>query len=172
MGTAKTGMPKLGRELAKAAEAKGFLYSDEPVQADGLTSAFRYFEAIADYEEADRVLLKTTRARPEDLRFFETVWSIDSSRYRQIDSGTGSREPYNSPPTFRQELAKVASANADRLMKAEEKDAQGLTGNIAELSKAAAQSLQKLKNASLWMKFLPGEDSLLKIERNSEAMPS
>lgn len=158
MGKAKTGMPKLGRELAKAAEAKGFLYSDEPVRTDGRTSAFRYFETIADYEEANRVLLKTIRARPEDLRFFETVWSIDSSRYRQIDSSTGSREPYNSPPTFRQELAKVASANADRLMKAEEKDSQGLTGNIAELSKATAQSLQKLKNASLWMKFLPGED--------------
>jgi hypothetical protein len=158
MGKAKANMPKLGRELAKAAEAKGSLYSDEPVRVDGRTSAFRYFEAIVDYQEANRVLLKAVRAKPEDLRFFETVWNIDSSRYGQVDSDTGSRQPYNSPPAFRQELVKVASANADRLMKAEEKDARGLAGNITELSKATAQSLQKLRIASLWMKFLPGED--------------
>jgi hypothetical protein len=52
----------------------------------------------------------------------------------------------------------VASANADRLMKAEEKDAQGLTGNIGELGKASTQSIEKLRVASLWMKYLPGGD--------------
>ena len=48
--------------------------------------------------------------------------------------------------------------NADRLMKAEEKDAQGLTGNIGELGKASTQSLEKLRSAALWMKYLPGGD--------------
>ena len=155
---AKANMAKLGRELAKAAETKDFLYSDEPVRVDGQTSAFRYFDAIADYQEANRVLLKAVRAKPEDLRFFETAWNIDHSRYRQADASNGSRQPYTSPPAFRQELAKVASANVDRLMKAEDKDARGLTGNIAELSAATAQSLQKLRSASLWMTYLPGGD--------------
>jgi len=43
-------------------------------------------------------------------------------------------------------------------MKAEEKDAKGLTGNIGELGKASSQSIEKLRSASLWMKFLPGGD--------------
>jgi hypothetical protein len=157
-GKAKANMPKLGRDLAKSAEAKGALYSGEPMRADGQTSAFRYFETIGDHQEANRVLLKAVQAKPDDLRLFETAWNIDNNRYSPVDSNTGSRAPYSSPATFRQELAKVAITNADRLMKSEEKDAQGLTGNIGELGKATAQSLEKLRRASLWMKYLLGGD--------------
>lgn len=158
VGKARANMPKLGRALAKTAESNGILYSPEPVQADGRTSAFQYFEAIGDYQEANRVLLKAVQTKPDDLRLFETAWNIDTGRYGPIDADTGLRQPYNSPPAFRQELTKVASANVDRLMKAEEKDAQGLTGNIVELSQSTAQSLEKLRSASRWMKYLPGGD--------------
>lgn len=158
MGKAKANLPKLGRDLAKAAETKGALYSGEPIRADGQTSAFRYFEVIGDRQGASRVLLKAVQPKPDDLRLFETAWNIDNNRYGPVDPNTGARQPYNSPPVFRQELAKVASANADRLMKAEEKDAQGLKGTIVELGKASSQSLEKLRSASLWMKFLPGGD--------------
>ncbi len=157
-GNAKANMPKLGRDLAKTAETKGALYSAEPVRADGQTSAFQYFEAIGDHPEANRVLTKAVQTKPDDLRLFEAAWNIDNGRYGPVDPSTGSRQPYNSPPMFRQELTKVASANADRLMKAEEKDAKGLTGNIGELGKASSQSIEKLRSASLWMKFLPGGD--------------
>ncbi|MDH5700373.1 MAG: hypothetical protein OEZ41_10480 [Nitrospirota bacterium] len=157
-GKAKANMPKLGRDLAKAAEAKGALYSGEPVRADGQTSAFRYFETIGDQHEANRVLLKAVQEKPNDLRLFETAWNIDNNRYGPVDPNTGSRASYSSPPAFQQALRKVASANADRLMKAEEKDTQGLTGNIGELGKATAQSLEKLRSASLWMKYLPSGD--------------
>jgi hypothetical protein len=144
--------------LAKAAETKGTLYSNDQVRADGQTSAFRYYEAIGDHQEANRVLLKAVHVKPEDLHLFETAWNIDNNRYGSVDPTTGSRQPYSSPPAYRQELTNVASANADRLMKAEEKAAQGLTGNIGELNMASTQSLEKLRNASLWMKFLPGGD--------------
>lgn len=158
MEKSKATMPKLGRALAKAAEAKGALYSADSVRADGQTSAFRYYEAIGDHLEANRVMLKAVQSKPEDLRLFEVAWNIDNGRYGPVDPTTGSRQPYNSPPPFRQELVKAASINADRLMKAEEKDAQGLTGNIGELGKASTQSIEKLRSASLWMKYLPGGD--------------
>ncbi|OQW37656.1 MAG: hypothetical protein A4E19_13360 [Nitrospira sp. SG-bin1] len=157
MGNAKANLSKLGRDLAKASEAKGALYSGEPVRADGQTSAFRYYEAIGDYHEANRVLLKAVQANPEDLRLFETAWNIDNGRNGPAEHN-GSKQPFNSPPAFRQELAKVATATADRLMKAEEQDAHGLTGNIGNLSKATTQSLEKLGRAALWMKYLPGGD--------------
>ncbi len=156
IGKAKANLPTLGRELAKSAERNGVLYSSEPVRADGQTSAFRYFETIGDHQEANRVLLKAVQSKPDDLRLFETAWDIDTDRRGSSDSGTGSRPPYHSPPGFRQNLTKVASANADRLMKAEERDAQGLTGGINECAQASMQSLEKLKRASLWMKYLPG----------------
>ncbi len=158
MEKSKATMPKLGRALAKAAEAKGALYSADPVRADGQTSAFRYYESIGDHLEANRVMLKAVQSKPEDLRLFEAAWNIDNGRYGLIAPGTGTRQPYNSPPPFRQELVKAASINADQLMKAEEKDAQGLTGNIGELGKASTQSIEKLRSASLWMKYLPGGD--------------
>ncbi len=148
---AKANLPKVGRDLAKSAEAKGALYP-------GHTSAFGYFEAIGDYQEANRVTLKAIQAKPDDLRLFETAWNIDNGRRGPADSKTGERMPYNSPPAFRQELAKVASANADRLMKAEEKDAAGLTGSLVEVGTASMRSLEKLRMAALWMKYLPGGD--------------
>lgn len=154
----KTNIPKLGRDLAQAAEAQGALYSAEPVRATGQTTAFRYYEALSDHQEANRVLLKVVHAKPDDLRLFETAWNIDNGRYGPVDPTTGSRQPYSSPPAFRQELTKVAVMNADRLMKAEERDAQGLTGNIGELGKASTQSIEKLRSAALWMKYLPGGD--------------
>lgn len=155
---AKANIPRLGRDLAQAAETKGALYSSDAIRADGQTSAFRYYETIGDHQEANRVLLKAVQGTPEDLRLFQTAWNIDNGRYGPADPTTGSRQPYSSPPAFQRELAKVASTNADRLMKAEEKDAQGLTGNIGELGKASMQSIEKLRSAALWMKYLPGGD--------------
>ena len=155
---AKANLPMLGRDLAKAAETQGALYSTDPKRLDGQATAFRYYEAIGDHQEANRVVLKAVQARPDDLRVFEKAWNIDNGRYGPADPSTGSRQPYSSPPAFRQELTKVASTNADRLMKAEEKDAQGLTGNIGELGKASAQSLEKLRSAALWMQYVPGGD--------------
>lgn len=155
---AKTNLPKLGRDLAKAAEAKGLLYSKEPVGTGGKTSAFAWFEASGDYNEANRVTLKAVHAKSDNLEFFKTAWEVDQHRYGPRDPKTGEQKPYASPAAYRQELQKIASANADRLMKAEEKDAQGLSGDINAVGMATMHSLEKLKKASDWMKFLPDGD--------------
>jgi hypothetical protein len=159
---AKANVSKLGRELAKAAEAKGFLYSHEPVRADGRTSAFRYFEAIGDFNEANRVMLKAVHAKSDDLTLFETAWGVDRSRGGPRDPKTGESQPHVSPPAYLQELRHIASNNAGQLMKAEEKDAQGLSGGMQEVMKASMGSLEKLRKASYWMKFLPNGDKLAK----------
>ena len=122
---AKANLPKLGRDLAKAAEAKGLLYSSEPVRADGRTSAFRYFEAMGEYTEANRVMLKAAQVKSDDLALFKAAWGVDNGRYGPRDPKSGEQQPYGSPPAYRQELEKIASVNADRFMKAEEKNAQG-----------------------------------------------
>lgn len=154
---AKANIPKLGRELAKAAEAKGVFYSKEPVRADGQTSAFRYYEAIGDFIEANRVMLKAVHAQPENMELFQTAWDADEGRQVR-DPKTGNDNRYTSPPAYRQELQKVASANADKWMKAEEKDAPGLSGSSSAANVATMSSLEKLKKASDWMKFLPDGD--------------
>lgn len=159
---AKANVSKLGRELAKAAEAKGFLYSHEPVRADGRTSAFRYFEAIGDFNEANRVMLKAVHAKPDDPTLFETAWGIDRGRRGLRDPKTGEIQPHVSPPAYHEELRHVASANADQLMKAEETDAKGLSGGAQDVMKASMGSLEKLVKASAWMKFLPNGDKLAK----------
>lgn len=153
---ARANATKLGRELAKAAEAKGLLYSNESLRSDGQTSAFRYFESIGDYSEANRVMLKAVQAKPDDLTMFRAAWGVDQGRVGPPDPNTDVRPPYTSPASYRQELQKIASANADRLMKAEEKDAQGFSGGATDVALAAAKSLEKLRTAAEWMKFLPG----------------
>lgn len=159
---AKANVPKLGRELAKAAEAKGFLYSHEPVRADGRTSAFRYFEAIGDFSEANQVMLKAVHAKPDDPTLFETAWGVDRGRRGPRDPKTGETQPHVSPPAYQEELRHIASTNADQLMKAEETDAKGLSGSAQEAMKASMGSLEKLVKASAWMKFLPNSDKLAK----------
>ncbi|MBI5410983.1 MAG: hypothetical protein HZA21_03225 [Nitrospirae bacterium] len=155
---AKANLPKLGRDLAKAAEVKGLLYGKEPLGTDGKTSAFAWFEAIGDFTEANRVMLKVVHAKSDDLEFFKAAWDVDRNRYGPRDPKTGEQKPSASPAAYRQELQKIASANADRLMKAEEKDAQGLSGGMQEVMKASTGSLEKLRKASEWMKFLPDGD--------------
>lgn len=159
---AKANVSKLGRELAKAAEAKGFLYSHEPVRADGRTSAFRYFEAIGDFNEANRVMLKAVHAKSEDLTLFETAWGVDQGRRGSRDPKTGEIQPHVSTPAYHEELRHLASTNADQLMKVEETDAKGLSGSMQEVMKASTGSLEKLRKASVWMKFLPNGDKLAK----------
>jgi hypothetical protein len=153
----RAALPRLARDLAKAAEARGLLSNKEPLGTDGKTAAFAWLEASGDYNEANRVMLKAAHAKSDDLEFFKTAWDVDQRRYTG-DSKTGERKPYASPAAYRQELQKIASANADRLMKAEEKDAQGLAGNVAAVATATMNSLDRLKKASEWMKFLPDGD--------------
>ncbi len=168
---ARTNMTKLGRDLAAKAEAKGLLYSNEPVavkageqrRANERASAFAWFEAIHEYNEANRVMLKAVHAKSDDLKIFEAAWDVDRSRYGPRDPKTGEQNPYASPAAYRQELQKVAAANADRLMKAEEKDAQGLSGDINAVGMATMHSLEKLRKASGWMKFLPDGDKSTKM---------
>ncbi len=155
---ARASLPKLGRDLAKAAEAKGLLYSKEPVGTDGKTSAFAWLEASGDYNEANRVMLKVVHAKSDNLELFKTAWEVDRSRHGPRDLKTGEQKPYVSPAAYRQELQKIASANADRLMKTEEKDAAGLSGSSTDVGMATMHSLEKLKKASDWMKFLPNGD--------------
>ncbi len=163
----RSALPKLGRDLAKAAEAKGLLYSkapaieivgDKPPRVTENASAFAWLEASGDYNEANRVMLKAVHAKSDDLEFFKTAWDVDGSRHGPRDPKTGEPNPYASPVAYRQELQKIASANADRFMKAEEKDAQGLSGSSTDVGMATMHSLEKLRKASDWMKFLPNGD--------------
>lgn len=172
---AKANLPKLGRDLAKAAEAKGLLYSTGPfytvvgekevqgqivkrgtMRINERVSAFQYYEAIGDNAAADQVMLKAARAKSEDLDFFKTAWGKAENRSGPRDPKTGESKPYVPPPAYRQELQKIASVNADRFMKAEEKDAAGLSGSAGAVGIATANSLDKLRKAAEWMKFLPG----------------
>ena len=160
LSRAKTGVPKLGRDLAKAAEAKGLWYSADPVRGDGQTSAFRYYDAIGDYADANRVMMKALQAKQDDLTLFTAAWGVDQGRSGAPDPNTGERQPYVSPPAYRQDLQKMASATADRLMKAEEQDAKGLSGSAVAVATATTQSLEKLRTAAGWMKFLPAGDKM------------
>lgn len=173
----RAALPKLARDVAKAAEAKGLLYSKEPIytvvgakEKDGVivdpgvrranerASAFAWLEASGDYNEANRVMLKAAHAKSDNLEFFKTAWDVDRYRPGSQDPKTGETKPYASPPAYRQELQKIASVNADRFMKAEEKDAAGLSGNANDVGMATMNSMDKLRKASEWMKFLTGGD--------------
>jgi hypothetical protein len=179
----RAALPKLARDVAKAAEAKGLLYSKEPIyavargqgqrgnvpeeggevvyaprHANERASAFAWLEASGDYNEANRVMLKVAHAKSDDLKVFQTAWDVDQHRPTSQDPKTGETKPYVSPQAYRQELQKIASVNADRFMKAEEKDAAGLTGSANDVGMATMNSMDKLRKASEWMKFLTGGD--------------
>ncbi len=163
---ARANMGNVGRDLAAKAESKGVLYSSEPIavragegrRANQGASAFAWLEAIRDYPEANRVMLKAVQAKSDDLSLFKAAWNVDQGRYGPRDPETGNSLPYASPSAYRQTLERTATANADRLMKAEEKDAQGLTGSLGDVGVATAKSLEKLRTAAEWMKYLPGGD--------------
>lgn len=156
-------IPKLGKELAAAAEAKGLLYSAADLRTDGTTSAFRYYEAIGEFLEANRVMLKAVKHSPDDVTLFEAAWNVDGQRQYARDPNTGDPKPFTSPSSYRQELERSAAAAADRLLKAEDKDAAGLTGNMTVLATAAASSMTKLEQAATWLKHTSGGDKPVRL---------
>jgi hypothetical protein len=171
---AKTGqaLPKLGRDLAAKAEAQGRLYSRDAIytnsgesrKANERASAFAWLEASNQFREADQVMLKAVRAKPDDLELFKAAWTIDqlSGKRTWHQAKTGAEERYTAPPSYRQELEKTASANVAKLMAAEEKDAAGLSADLATMSTSSTKSLAKLRTAAAWMEFLPGGDGPVK----------
>jgi hypothetical protein len=144
---------KLGRDAAAKAEAAGLFYNGEMARGGGgKASAFAWFEEIKAFADADRVMLKAVRAKPDDYGLFKTAWDL-GGRERPTDG-----KPYKSPAGYRQELEKSAAAAADRVMKAEEKDAAALSGSAMAVGVATGSSLKKLETAAAWMKFTPGGD--------------
>ena len=109
------------------------------------------------------MILKAAQAQSDDLALFKAAWSVDNGSYGPRDPKSGDRQPYISPPAYRQEPQKIASVNADGYMKAEEKDAQGLSGGAAEVAKSTRGSLENLRKAADWMKFLPNGDKPAKV---------
>ena len=152
---ARANLPKLGQELAAKAEADGVLYSKEPPRANGKTSAFAWFEASGNFAEADRVMLKAVHAKPEDMELFKAAWNVDS-----LSGGRGS---YKASAAYRQELEKLATTSAAKLMSLEEQNAKGLTADAGTLGISASTSLEKLQRAAGWMQFLPEGDKPAKV---------
>ncbi|MGH9928850.1 MAG: hypothetical protein ACREA9_06430 [Pyrinomonadaceae bacterium] len=148
------------------------MYSKEPLGTDGKTSAFAWLEASGDYNEANRMMLKAAHAKSDNLDFFKTAWEVDQSRHGPRDPKTGEQKPYVSPGSYRQELHKIASANADRWMKVEEKDAQGLSGSSTDVGMATMRSMEKLRMASDWRNFYRMAISRPRHGPSSGAIPS
>lgn len=161
---ARQQMPKLGREAAKQAEASGVLVSKDPKSP----SAFFWWEAVREFPEADRVMLKAVQARPQDLDLFKAAWDID----RLSGQRGGGDITYEAPAAYRQALVKVATAAVNRLMAQEEKEAQGLTADIGTAGMASSRSLRTLEQAAEWMSFLPGGDkpAKLRAEQRGDAI--
>lgn len=159
-------LPKLGRDLAAKAEAQGRLYSRDTIynnsgesrKANERASAFAWLEASNQFREADQVMLKAVRAKPDDLELFKAAWTIDqlSGQRTWHHVKTGAEERYTAPASYRQELEKTAAANVAKLMAAEDKDAAGLSADLMTMTTSSTKSLAKLKTAAAWMEFLPG----------------
>lgn len=159
-------LPKLGRDLAAKAEVQGRLYSKDTIytnsgesrKANEWASAFAWLEASGQFREADQVMLKAVRAKPDDLDLFKAAWTIDqlSGRRTWHQAQTGAEERYKAPAAYRQELEKTASANIAKLLAAEEKEAAGLSADLATMTTSSTKSLAKLRTAAAWMEFLPG----------------
>ncbi|MFO0775430.1 MAG: hypothetical protein U0172_12270 [Nitrospiraceae bacterium] len=151
LAQAKSRVPTLARELATEAEAKGQFY------AHGKASAFLWFETAGAFADADRVMLKAVRAKPDDIETFRAAMKVDTLSERQAGA-----KPHTVDAAYRAELEKTATATVARLLAQEEKDAARLSGSLMDASMAATQSLTTLERAAQWMAFLPGGDAAAK----------
>lgn len=147
LAQAKQRMPKLARDAAKQAEAAGQWYGK-----DG--SAYSWWEAVHEFAEADRVMVKAVQAAPQNLEVFKAAWEID----RRSHARSAAVPPYTASPAYRQELTKIAASTVDKLMAQEAQEAKGLSGDIGAVGQAATQSLMTLERAAQWMAFVPGGD--------------
>ncbi|MBE0617386.1 MAG: hypothetical protein IH608_05615 [Proteobacteria bacterium] len=117
---------------------------------DPTASAFAWFQEARDYPEADRVVTKLARSKPQDLATFTLAHGYLSGARSRGDAPSAK-------PELLREVEGIAAKNGDGFLAEEEKaSAEMLRPDAVPVP---ARSLQKLERAREWLAFVPGGEA-------------
>lgn len=166
---AQNGWKRVAQKLGVEAEKKGNLYSEgkgKPYTAQGRSytvqynvkenaGAFQWFETIENYADADRVMMKLVRFKPENIETFKLALSHFS--LREI------RENRQNSNCLK-ELEAIASKNGDTALEKEEKEFNRKEIIVAE-GGPVDRSINQLNIANEWFSFFEDIKEKKVIER-------
>lgn len=139
-----------GCEIPKWCATLPYLCSGEyRLGVDPSASAFAWFREAGDHGEADRVLVRLVRSRPQDLGAF-------SAAHRHLVGGASRGDAPPPKPEHLRELEGVAAKNGDALLAEEARDSEKLP---ADAFPAPDRSLETLERARTWLAFVPGGEA-------------
>ncbi|MBI4849191.1 MAG: hypothetical protein HY808_11550 [Nitrospirae bacterium] len=159
-GEAKAGWKRTGKKLSDEEEKKGNLYrrGDQNKTA----GAFQWLEASENFAEADRVMMKMMRAKPEDIDTFAVAFEHFNNRKEQ-SADLIKEHGYSLDHSYYKEVAMAAAKNGERALEREDKD---INKNVIDLGGSPVDhSIARLETARKWFDFFKDAKEAKVVER-------
>jgi len=147
-GDAKAGCMRIAKKMSDEEEKKGNLYKSIDLHKGA--GAFQWLEAAWSFADADRMMMKMTKKKPEDIEIFKIA--VGHFRGRE-ERSEDFQESYGFKVdlSYLRELEVTASNNGDNALNKEE---QEFAKNVISIGGTNVdRSLRQLSNASQWFAF-------------------
>lgn len=142
------GWKRTGKKLGDGEEKKGNLYKTGGLRKGA--GAFQWFEVSENFVEADKVMMKMVRTKPDDTDNFSiAVAHFNMRKERSADIIKG--YDYSVVHSYFKELVMIAIKNGDNALEREEKE---IARDMIDINGSpVARSITQLKLARQWFDF-------------------
>lgn len=159
-GDAKAGCMRIAKKMSDEEEKKGNLYKS--VELDKGAGAFQWLETAWSFADADRMIMKMIKRKPEDIEIFKIAVGHFRGREERSEDLQKSYG-FKVDLSHLRELEVTASNNGDNALNKEELE---FAKNVISLGGPNVdRSLRQFSNASQWYAFFKDAKEKQVIER-------
>ncbi|MEW6713932.1 MAG: hypothetical protein AB1306_02415, partial [Nitrospirota bacterium] len=157
---AKAAVRRIAKKMSDEEEKKGNLYKS--VELGKGAGAFQWLEAAWSFADADRMMMKMIKRKPEDVEIFKIAVGHFRGREERSEDLQKSYG-FKVDLSYLRELEVTASNNGDNALNKEEEE---FAKNVISLGGTNVdRSLRQLSNARQWFAFFKNVKEKQVIER-------
>lgn len=157
---AKAAVRRIAKKMSDEEEKKGNLY--KPVALSKGAGAFQWLEAAESFADADRMMMKMIKTKPEDIEAVKIALG-HFQRRKEMSEDLKKYHGFNVDLSYLKELESTASKNGENALNKEEKEFSNNT--IALGGTNVDRSIRQLSNARQWFAFFKDAKEKQVIER-------
>jgi hypothetical protein len=157
---ATAAVKRIASKMSDEEEKRGNLYKSAALGKGA--GAFQWLEASERFAEADKMMRKTIKAKPEDIETFKIALGHFRAREERRED-LSKYHGFNVDLSYLKELESAASRNGDNALNREEKEF--LNNMIALGGTNVDRSIRQLSNAHQWFSFFKDAKEQQVIER-------
>lgn len=142
---ANAGSKRIAKKMSDEEEKRGNLY--RTIELHKGAGAFQWLEAAESFADADRIMVKMIRAKPEDIEAFKIALG-HFQRRKEMSEDLKKYHGFNVDGSYLRELEITSAKNGENALNKEEKEFSNNT--IAFGGTNVDRSIRQLSNARQW----------------------